>query len=355
MQLAIQEGRRGAGFVAPNPQVGCVILDKNGELLATGFHERFGEAHAEINALKRIQDPSRLVGAHLFVTLEPCAHEGKTGSCAKALAQLPLGSVTFGLIDPFPQVAGKGQAILRAAGIQAEVFPELQDELHELCEVFLHNVHQGKPFVGMKVAASLDGQIAMATGESQWITNEESRARVQNMRGQHDGILVGVNTFLKDNPRLNSRDPRFSNKALKVVILDPQARSVRNISKSEAMKLRAPSEVILVTAREVPNAPCEILQAPLLADGQLNLDFVLRALKGKGISSVFVEGGAFVNSSFLKQKEVQRIYLFMAPRILGRGLGWTSHLSFERLAESLAISKMRVEPVGTDFLFTGLL
>ena len=229
MLLAIAEGSKGAGWVSPNPQVGCVILSSSGRLLSTGFHRKYGGPHAEVWALKALEKASDLEGAIVVVTLEPCAHEGKTPSCAKALAKLPISKVVYGLVDPNPLVAGQGLDIIRNAGIKVECitefFPELTAPLEQLCEHFLMNQNQKRPFVSLKVATSLDGIMAMKGGESQWISGPESRARVQFLRATHDAVLVGSGTILVDNPRLNSRDSNYEGKdPNKVIILDRRGR-----------------------------------------------------------------------------------------------------------------------------------
>jgi diaminohydroxyphosphoribosylaminopyrimidine deaminase/5-amino-6-(5-phosphoribosylamino)uracil reductase len=184
MELAIKEARLGAGFVSPNPLVGCVIIDRDGRLVSTGYHQKYGGDHAEIEALKGLSE-DQLDGARMFVTLEPCAHDGKTPSCAKRIAKLPLASVTYGMIDPYPEVNGKGIEIIRKAGITCEMLEgaseSLKNELEELPEIFLHNTKTKKPFVAMKVASSLDGQMGLKTGESKWISNDKSREYVYTM------------------------------------------------------------------------------------------------------------------------------------------------------------------------------
>src|SRR5690606_26256776 len=185
----------------------CVVLNSKNELLATGRHERFGGDHAEINALKKIKNSDDLKGSKWFVTLEPCAHEGKTPSCAKKLATLPIGEVTYGLKDPNPSVAGQGAKILVDAGIRAHVFNELQDELEELCESFLWNMREQKTFVAIKTATSMDGQIAHRSGESKWITGESARQHSHFLRACFDAIGIGKETVLKDRPALDVRHP----------------------------------------------------------------------------------------------------------------------------------------------------
>lgn len=354
MALAIEEGRKGAGFVSPNPLVGCVILSRDHELLAQGHHARVGDAHAEINALKSITDRSRLNGAHVYVTLEPCAHKGRTGSCAKHLAGLPIASVTYGLEDPNPLVSGKGAEILRSAGKRAERFTELQGELEDLAEIFLMNMREKRPFVALKIASSLDGQVALADGQSQWITGVEAREHVQFLRGCYDAVLTGVGTIKKDNPRLNSRDPRFKNKTQIAVVLDP--RGELRFSGLKLLEVRRPQDVIWVTGPDVTVDPQGVRQvrAPI-QDGRFDLRSLLAQLKEVNIHSLMVEAGPMTNSAFLSADLVDRLDLFVAPKVLGGGLSWTSDLKIPSLGQALRLSRLKMRTFGEDFLISGRL
>lgn len=353
MRLAIEEGSKGAGFVSPNPLVGCVILDKNFEFLAKGYHARLGELHAETHALAAVTDKSRLEGAHLYVTLEPCAHEGRQPSCAKTLAALPIASVTYGLQDPNPRVSGKGAEILRAAGKMVSLFTELQVELEELAEIFLMNQRHHRPFITVKVASSLDGQVALEDGTSQWITGEAARGHVQSLRGFHDAVLTGAGTFLRDNPRLNSRDPRFQNKTLPVILLDPGGETSGKLGPSQLLQVREARDLIVVTAPgvKIPEPVAHIEQP--LKNGEFDLRALIQLLHGRGLNSLFVEAGARTVSSFLRQQLADRLHVFMAPKLLGKGLGWTSGLHISSLAQAVRLEHTRVERLGPDWLITG--
>ena len=354
MRLAIAEGNRGAGFVAPNPLVGCVILNRDDILIGKGFHERVGEAHAEINAISSVTDLSQLEGAHLFVTLEPCAHEGRTGSCAKALAQLPIASVTYGLEDPNPLVSGKGAEILRAAGKKVQRFTELQDELHELAEIFFLNMREMRPFVALKVASSLDGKVALSDGSSQWITGEAARQQVHYLRGVYDAVVSGVGTLKRDNPRLNSRDPRFVSKPQKVILLDPLGESYSLLKSSALMSVRRPEDLVIVTAPGVKKPPlgCQ-LEVPD-RDRDFDLSALMSRLGELGIHSLFVEAGPLTASSFLRAGLVDRFYVFIAPKILGEGLSWTPGIRMSSLDSALRLRALRCESFGGDIMLTGL-
>jgi diaminohydroxyphosphoribosylaminopyrimidine deaminase/5-amino-6-(5-phosphoribosylamino)uracil reductase len=354
MRLAIAEAQKGLGFVSPNPPVGCVILDRNMQLLCVGYHAQVGKAHAEAHALSQISDIQLLEGAHVFVTLEPCAHQGRTPSCAKALARLPLASVTYGLIDPNPQVRGQGAQILRDAGIQTEVYPGLQRELNELCEIFLCNIRNDRPFVALKAATTLDGKMAMSDGTSQWITESGSRSHVQFLRGCYDCVVVGADTVLKDNPRLNSRDPRFAKKESRVVILDHEGKLQKKWSGLSLLKVRAPEDVVWVTGAAVSvDIPVRNLVGRTGQNAQFNLQELLKSLRELNIHSLFVEGGPRTFGTFLTQRLADRLYLFLAPKILGDGLSWPIGHSSESLDKALRLESMQTTAFGQDLMITG--
>lgn len=356
MRLAVNEATKGAGFVSPNPLVGCVILDEDMRLLSSGYHAQVGQAHAEANALAKISDSQSIKGAHVFVTLEPCAHQGRTPSCAKALAQYPLSSVTYGLVDPNPLVRGKGVEILKAAGIKTELFSGLQRELEELCEIFLCNQRKGRPFVALKAATTLDGKMAMPDGTSQWITAEGSRSHVQYLRGCYDAVVVGGETVLKDDPRLNSRDPRFQARKSRVVILDFEARLLKRWNDLNLLKVRDPADVIWVTQKaQTPSTPVRNLacNSHSKSESEFDLNELLKMLSDINIHSLFVEGGPRTFGGFLQQRLTDRLYLFLAPKILGEGLSWPIGHSSESLQQALRLESMQSTVFGQDILITG--
>jgi diaminohydroxyphosphoribosylaminopyrimidine deaminase/5-amino-6-(5-phosphoribosylamino)uracil reductase len=353
MKLAIEEGKKGAGFVSPNPLVGCVILNRAGSLIGKGHHARIGEAHAEVNALESVQDKTQLEDAQVFVTLEPCAHEGRTSSCAKALARLPIASVTYGLQDPNPKVSGEGVAILREAGKEVTLYAGLQDELEELCEIFLTNMRSKRAFAALKAAASLDGKIALPDGSSQWITGEESRAHVHYLRGTYDAVLAGAGTFIKDNPRLNSRDMHFATKSHKAILLDPEGISLPLLQGSALLEVRDAREIYIVTASlHKTDLPVKQIVSPL-KNGEFDLGQVLQQLYAEEICSVLVEGGAYTHSTFIKQKFADRLYLYIAPKILGQGVAWSAGLTTSSLDQAVTLRKVSQQPFGDDLLLSG--
>ena len=360
MTLAMQLARKGLGFVSPNPAVGCVILDNKSCLLSQGYHEIYGGPHAEVNALKGLS-AEQLQGARVFVTLEPCAHYGKTPPCAEALAQLPLAEVIFGLFDPNPLVRGQGAERIKAAGIKATHYNQDQEALESVCEHFLKNMRFELPFVSIKCATSIDGKLALKNGQSQWITGPEAREQGHFLRAIHDGILVGVETFLTDNPSLDIRHPQFSEKKNRVLILDPKGRGLEQLQSSKLLQKHQPQHLLWIVDSKTDISLLESLGVPWLQVPTLSqspfLD--LHALKSqlwkKGLRSLLVEGGANTISAFINQKAADRLYLFMAPMIIGEssGLGWASQLyPIESLAQSTSLSPFEISSVGKDLLLS---
>ncbi|MEQ1664162.1 MAG: bifunctional diaminohydroxyphosphoribosylaminopyrimidine deaminase/5-amino-6-(5-phosphoribosylamino)uracil reductase RibD [Bdellovibrionales bacterium] len=360
MNLAIDEARKGIGLVAPNPPVGCVIVDENGDLLSKGHHRFYGGDHAEIDALKQISNHKLLERATVYVTLEPCAHQGKTPSCAEALARLPIKKVVYGMPDPNPLVNGKGIQILEKSKIRCEEFQQIKDDLQDVAEVFFWNQKFLKTFVALKVATSLDGQLAHVTGDSKWITGEDSRTHVHDLRAAYDAILIGKETFLIDNPSLDIRYGHFIGKKNKVIVLDAEGDGLKNILKSNIFKTHSPENIFWVVDKYLnlqTNSGIHLLHCESVQRGHLNLDHLLELLFKEGIGSVLVEGGARVISSFLQQNKVQRYYQFIAPSIIGakNGLSFTSELSLPNLQAQYNLKRSKVRTFGRDVLFTGRL
>lgn len=362
MKLAIQEGYKGIGFVSPNPLVGCVVLDSKNQFLAKGYHARVGEAHAEVNALKGLSD-EQLRDATVYVTLEPCAHEGRTPSCAKMLAKKPLKKVIYGLIDPNPQVSGQGAEILRQAGIEVEEFLGFQEELEMLCEHFLWNVREKKPWVSLKIASSLDGIYAHASGESRWITEEVSREVGHVLRASHDAVLVGSTTLLTDDPQLNVRIEGLKHKNLKVFVLDPRAIALKKAQHLKVSSVHKKENLFFITSNNFKDIGLErqfnVLKIEELSEKvdevSLNLDQLLTSLWAMGVRSLYVEGGGVTLSSFIQQKKAQRMYLFQAPIILGgkSGKSWSSQVSIGGMGDRISLKSLQTIKLHSDLLMTG--
>jgi diaminohydroxyphosphoribosylaminopyrimidine deaminase/5-amino-6-(5-phosphoribosylamino)uracil reductase len=356
MKIAISEAYKGAPYVSPNPLVGCVVLDSKGNFLKSGYHKFYGGPHAEVDAVEGLS-ASELRGAHVIVTLEPCAHEGKTPSCAKMLAKLPIKKVTYGLVDPNPLVAGQGAQILREAGKDVYEFNGPKTELEEVCEAFLLNFREKKVFTAIKVATSLDGQMALNSGESQWITSEASRETAHYLRACYDATLVGAGTVAADNPSLNVRHPGIK-KENKVVVLDPKGDL---LSKYSSLNISSahPSENVFWCVSESAKTPSVSAGPRILnikmKDQEFDFEDLNLQLWSSGLRSMMVEGGSYTISQFIKTQRAQRLYLFMAPHLMGAGgsISWTKFLEIHAMKERIAIKNLHTEVIGQELLLTG--
>lgn len=356
MRMALNEGQKGLGFTAPNPAVGCVIVNRSGVVVGRGYHAKAGEDHAEVAALKSLKDTSELEEATMYITLEPCASQGKTPSCAHALANLPLARVVFGCKDPNPTMTG-GQKVLTDAGIVCEHLVSLNGECLELAEVFFCNQIFKRSFVHVKVGSSLDGQVALKSGESQWITGEASRNQVQILRGQTDAVLIGRGTFEEDNPRLNIRSDHFMGKKNSAVIIDPKGKVLKKLQGSRIIEDRPSDKVFVVVDKNTSlttSQHCNVLPCELTPDGHLDLNHALQELLRQGIHSVLVEGGGHTISQFFHQHVVDRLSVFIAPMIVGAagGRSWTNDLSIDHLKNAACLPNVKMTQVGSDYCFT---
>lgn len=321
MKKALELAKLALGYTSPNPAVGCVIV-KDGEIVGQGYHQKAGTPHAEVWALREAGD--RAKGATVYVTLEPCAHYGRTPPCARTLVERGVGKVVMAMLDPNPLVAGKGAAILRQAGIPVEI-GLLSKEAAQLNEVFIKNMMVHKPFIAVKLAQSLDGRIASRTGHSQWITNEWARRRGHYLRSIYDGILVGIQTVLADNPLLTCRIEREAHAEPHQptrIILDSQGR----IPLHALVLTDKTAPTIVVTTslcsvekmRTLKSMGVTVILAPLDPQTRhVDLPAALELLGQQGIQSILVEGGGTVQGSFFDQKLVDKIYAFIGSKVLG--------------------------------------
>lgn len=359
LSLAIHEAYKGSGKVSPNPLVGAVILDKKFQFLSSGFHKKYGGCHAEIDALNKIKDKKKLKGAHVFVTLEPCSHFGKTPSCAKALSQFSIKSVVYGKKDINPKVNGKGIRILKSKNISVKKSRYFKDEISELYEIEEHNYKNKKTFVAFKMATTLDGMIGFQ-GDQYMISSQKSQDLVHSLRNQYDGVLIGANTFLIDNPRLNIRLKNKISKKNKVIILDPNAKSLTKIKSSRLFKLRDPEDIIIYVSQEFYKKKeksllireCRFMPKTKTFD----LNYLLSDLyQNYGLKSLLAEGGAYTFSSFLKQNEIQRWYQFISPIFIGekKGKGLTADLDFPRAKLPKKLNFSRQTSIDSDIFITG--
>lgn len=352
MRQALDIARYAIGRTSPNPMVGAVIVS-NGRVVGQGWHRKAGTPHAEIHALQQAGELAR--GATMYVTLEPCSHHGRTGPCADAVAAAGIKKVVIAMNDPNPLVAGKGIAKLRAAGIEV-VEGILAAEAAKLNEIFIKWISTQMPFIAVKSAMSLDGKIAAHTGHSQWITGEKSRERVQQLRDCHDGILVGIGTVLADNPSLTARLSYEGKNPIRIII-DSMARTP--LDAKVVTDGLAPT-IIVVT----PSAPSERVNA-LRARGaeilsieskeeRVDLREAFKALAKRDITSILIEGGASINGSIMEEHLADKIYWFIAPKIIGgqRALGPVGGQGVTDVNHAHEFEDLTMEPIGQDILIS---
>jgi len=350
MARALRLAERGVYTAHPNPMVGCVLV-KDGEIVGEGWHERAGEAHAEINALRAAGDKAR--GAIAYLTLEPCSHEGKTPPCAPALIEAGISDVVIAMQDPFPAVSGNGKAALEAAGIKVRS-GLMEAAARALNAGFLSRVQRGRPFVRLKVASSLDGAIAMKSGESQWITGPEARDDVQRLRAKSGAILTGIGTVLADDPALNVRHEALDTRGRQPVraVMDSRLRMPLS-----AGMLAMPGETIVYCTDDarrqaLMDAGACVIRVPRAA-GVLDAQQVLADLAGREVNDVLVEAGAAVSGNLLSQRLVDELVIYQAPHIMGSETQpMFSTPEWTRLADRLALDVMDVRRVGPDIRIT---
>jgi diaminohydroxyphosphoribosylaminopyrimidine deaminase/5-amino-6-(5-phosphoribosylamino)uracil reductase len=321
MKKALSLARRGLGSTSPNPVVGALVV-KNGRIIGSGYHTRPGGSHAEIEALSRAGDEAR--GATLYVTLEPCNHYGRTPPCTEAILESGIQRVVVGTNDPNPRVRGGGCDYLRAHGLEV-VCGVLREECSRLNEAYIKYVTQGKPFVTVKGALTLDGWIATHSGNSKWITNEKSRRFVHTLRKRNDAIMVGIETIIADDPVLL---PYLSKSAAPDpvrVIVDTRLRiplksRVLDKATSTLTIIASGSNVSTVKKKAIEGRGAKVIRCRM-KNRQIDLNELLERLAEMPICSVLVEGGAALFSSFVRGRIVDKFYLFLAPKLLGGGDG----------------------------------
>ena len=340
MREALALARCGLFTTHPNPRVGCVIVN-DARRVGQGWHVRAGEPHAEIIALREAGEASR--GATVYVTLEPCAHHGRTPPCADELIAAGVSRMVAAMRDPFAAVDGRGFAKLQAAGIAVE-YGLLEQEAEDLNQGFLKRVRHGRPWVRLKLAASLDGRIAMASGESRWITGEAARLDAHRWRARSDVILTGIGTVLADDPRLTARDVEGLDRQPTRVILDREGRTPPS-----ARVLTEPGTVLVFRHGGVELAGAENILAPLDTRGRIDLTFVMRALGAREFNEVLVECGSKLAGSLIEAGTVDELLIYLAPCLLGStALPMVLLDSVQSLAERKQFKLVDVAPIGTD-------
>lgn len=353
MRRALELARNGAGFVSPNPMVGAVIVGSDRQILSEGWHERFGDAHAEINALRGVRG-SDLAGATMYVTLEPCNHQGKTPPCTDAIVASGIRRVVVAMRDPNPLVSGKGNQRLRGEGIEV-VLGVLEKDARRRNEAYIHYIGTGRPFVIVKMAQTLDGFTALPNGESQWITGELARQRVHQLRAESDAVMVGFNTARADDPALTvrhgirGRNPRR-------VVLDPGLRL------QPGLKLFTDEErtntIVCCNhdadaghrAVELRAAGIEVIAVRERRPGELELGEILSQLGERGIASLLVEGGATLAGSVVEAEVASKVFLFIAPKLFGHGVTAFKGKPIEHVADAHRLNIHAVRMVGEDVM-----
>lgn len=314
MKKCITLAKKGKGKVSPNPMVGAIIFDDSFNVISTGYHQKYGEAHAEVNAVKNAK--TDLKGKSIIVNLEPCSHHGKTPPCADLIIKNKFKKVIVGMVDPNPLVAGQGILKLQEAGIEV-ITGVLEDECKKLNEVFIKNHTEKKPFITIKTATTLDGKIATSTGSSKWITDEKSRNYVQKLRNDYDAILTGSGTIIKDNPSLNCRLKSGKNPIRIILDTNLKADPKSNVYKNDETK------VIVATKKDIEESKIQKFPKNVefvkcsLKNNHIDLNELLTKLFKMSITSIMVEAGSTLNSSFIKEGLADKLIQFLAPKIIG--------------------------------------
>lgn len=348
MRVALGLARRGLGNVAPNPAVGCVLV-KDDVVVGRGWTQAGGRPHAETEAIH--QAGLKAKGATAYVTLEPCAHVGETQPCAEALIQAGISRVVCTITDPDPRVSGRGLSILKAAGIEVTI-DVLEVEARNGNAGFFSRMEKGRPSFSLKTASTLDGKIALANGDSKWITGERARSFGHLLRAEHDGILVGANTVLADNPTLTCRIPGLEPKSPRRIILDSSLRTPFNSMIFQTKESDDPTIVVTKVGTNTHKYDDENIDL-LEVETPHDLEQVAAALGKKGLNSVLVEGGAQVTASFLAADLVDNIYVFSAGKIIGNnGLGSVGDLNLASLPNAPHFTPTGIRRLGPDMLAT---
>jgi len=356
MEHALSLAKLALGHASPNPAVGAVVV-KEGVIVGEGYTQPPGSHHAEVVALQQAGEKAR--GATMYVTLEPCSYYGRTPPCTQAIAAAGIAEVHLSIVDPNPLVCGRGKAELEAAGVRT-FLGEYEEEAREINESYVKFITSGVPFVLAKFAMSLDGKIATKTGDSRWISGEESRRYVHGLRHQVDAIMVGVNTIVADDPQLTARAGREGGKAEKQplrIIVDSRGRTP-----TTARVLQMPGKTLVAVAGEIESAKAgaltqagaEVLRLPSREE-QVDLGELLRVLGKREVTSLLVEGGATLFGSLFEQDLVDKLLVFIAPIIIGGGEAKSSveGKGVEKVAQAMSLSRVKVERLGDDVLISG--
>ena len=346
--------KKGRGNVSPNPLVGAVIV-KDNQIIGEGFHRAFGEKHAEVAAIRSARKD--VSGASLYVNLEPCSHTGKQPPCVEAILRAGISRVVIGMRDPNPLVNGRGIQQLQQNGVTVKV-GILERECEILNEAFIKYTATGLPFQTIKIAQTLDGKIAVANGRPNWITCEDSRRHVHKLRGDVDAVLVGIGTVLADDPQLNVR--LFPGRHPKRIILDS---NLRIPLRAHVLNDDLTAKTIIVTTEKSPTSKrdeieslgAQVWQIESNTDGMIDLKKLTRRIGREGMNSVLIEGGSQIFSAYLEQNLIDKVLIFIAPKIFGSGLNAVNSPVKKNLSDKTTFQNVHYDQVGVDMLFTGYL
>lgn len=355
MKRALELAEKGAGYTSPNPLVGAVIV-KDGKIIGEGYHQVYGSHHAEINAFRNATEDVR--GAEMYVTLEPCSHYGKTPPCANAIVEKGIKKVVIAMEDPNPEVSGRGIKILESHGIEV-VTGVLEEESRRLNEIFLKYITTKLPFCILKTAMTLDGKIAARTGDSRWVTNEESRKYVHKLRHRVSSIMVGVGTVIQDDPLLNTRLDGKEGKDPVRIIVDTRGRTPLN---ARVLNMESTSKTIIATTELAPKVKlekfiskgAEIIITPLEGN-RVDLKYLMRELGDREIDSILLEGGSELNYSALEAGIIDKVNAFIAPKFIGGRDAKTSVGGLGRplMKDAVKLKNIGISRFGDDIMIEG--
>ncbi|WP_321279603.1 bifunctional diaminohydroxyphosphoribosylaminopyrimidine deaminase/5-amino-6-(5-phosphoribosylamino)uracil reductase RibD [Marinifilum fragile] len=354
MHRAYELAKKGVGRVSPNPLVGAVIV-KDDKIIGEGYHEFYGGPHAEVNAFRSAKES--VEGATMYVTLEPCSHYGKTPPCAEAIVKNKIGRVIIGMLDPNPLVAGRGVKILEENGIEVD-FGYMCEELTEMNRTFLKFIQSKTPYVVMKTAMTLDGKIASKTGDSRWVSNEKSRAKVHELRNELAGIMVGVDTVIADDPMLTTRLGNGNGQNPVRIVVDSKARipldsKILNTSDQAKTILAVTEKADLDKIQQVEAKGNQILKVDALND-RIDLNSLMQKLGELNIDGILLEGGATLNFSALQSGIVDEVVSFVAPKIIGGNAKTpVGGEGIELMKDAIELDDIKYEQLGQDLMLIG--
>lgn len=353
----IELAKFGEGRVSPNPLVGAIVLDKDGNTAGRGYHKEYGKAHGEINALDEAGE--KAIGGTLYINLEPCSHFGKTPPCIDRVIKSGIKKLVVGMVDPNPLVAGTGIEKAKKAGIEV-VTGILEDECKKLNEIFIKFITKKQPFIAIKTASTIDGKIATRAGSSKWITSETARGEVQRLRNKYDAILTGSGTVIADNPSLTCRFENDRNNGRNPVriIVDSQLITPPDskvYQKDNTRVIIAVSENIDEKKVKLYPENVEILKCPLNENKKIDLKYLVNKLYQDKIAGILIEAGGTLNGAFIKNSLVDKAYFFIAPKILGDRHAHSIFEGFEiqNINESLNLRFGEIRAFPPDIMVEG--